>query len=254
MSQGNYETAEFLFLRTERQLSGLTREKREAIAACLYRSCRQAFWEYKGLPGASQEEDILAEVMKKLDEGGIPISGAVLAEYYASVKAELGAHLLRELGQDADYGMLLSRAEGLIAAERHVVPLFSNISALLNETLRQINWVGFYLVTADGSLVVGPFQGRVACIRIEKGRGVCGTALARRETVRVENVHDFPGHIACDAASLSELVVPVKNPAGEVVAVLDVDSPMEGRFFPRDSDGLEALCALLGRNVIMDLQ
>ena len=152
-----------------------------------------------------------------------------------------------------DYELLLRQAEDLARSEGHFVPLLSNISALLNESLPQINWVGFYLVTAAGDLVVGPFQGKPACIHIRRGRGVCGTALAKGETIWVKNVHDFPGHIACDAASRSEIVVPVPDASGEIRAVLDVDSPIEGRFDGQDRERLEALYALLGRAVIWEM-
>ena len=148
-----------------------------------------------------------------------------------------------------DYDLLLRQAQAFMDAERHFIPLLSNISALLKDTLRKVNWAGFYLVTEGGNLMLGPFQGKPACIRIEKGKGVCGTALANNETVCVPNVHDFPGHIACDSASLSEIVVPVRDSSGTVKAVLDIDSPMEDRFFDRDRKNLEQLCQMIGNKI-----
>ena len=115
--------------------------------------------------------------------------------------------------------------------------------AVLYRGLPQLNWVGFYFLQ-DGELVLGPFQGKVACVRIALGRGVCGTAAQRRETVVVPDVHAFPGHIACDAASRSEIVVPLLQ-NGRLLGVLDVDSPELARFDPEDRDGLNASCRLL---------
>src|SRR6202044_1946605 len=115
--------------------------------------------------------------------------------------------------------------------------------ALLYQMLPDVNWVGFYFLQ-DGELVLGPFQGKVACVRIALGRGVCGTAAQRRETIVVADVHEFPGHIACDAASRSEIVVPLLQ-NGRLLGVLDLDSPEPGRFDREDADGLGALVRLL---------
>lgn len=120
---------------------------------------------------------------------------------------------------------------------------FANAAALLNLALRDINWVGFYFAR-EGRLVLGPFQGKPACVFIPWGRGVCGTAAASGQTQRVEDVHTFPGHIACDSASRSEIVLPLRK-EGEVVAVLDIDSPNPGRFTPADQEGLELLVPVL---------
>ena len=119
----------------------------------------------------------------------------------------------------------------------------ANASALLNQAMRNINWVGFYLCQ-DGKLVLGPFQGKTACIEIPFGRGVCGTAVAKDETQLVYDVHQFPGHIACDSASNSEIVIPLHKD-GKVVAVLDIDSPLVGRFTEADKTGLELLVPVL---------
>lgn len=141
-------------------------------------------------------------------------------------------------GQD-----LLQQAAGLLANERDPWANSANAAALLFAQLPGINWVGFYFLRG-GQLVVGPFQGRAACVRIALGSGVCGTAAARRETVIVADVHAFPGHIACDAASNSEIVVPLLSGA-KLIGVLDLDSPACGRFGPADAALLEKLAAML---------
>ncbi len=125
---------------------------------------------------------------------------------------------------------LLEPSDGLLTT-------LSNASALLNEELDRINWVGFYLLH-DGALRLGPFQGKSACVRIPMGRGVCGTAAQNDKTELVYNVHDFPGHIACDSASNSEIVIPIHF-EGRVVGVLDIDSPEVGRFSEKDKEILE---------------
>lgn len=141
------------------------------------------------------------------------------------------------------YADLLTAADGLTAGESDGVANMANVAALLWEFMPDVNWTGFYRVVA-GELVLGPFAGRPACIRIPFGAGVCGAAAANGETQLVPDVHAFPGHIACDAASRSELVVPVLH-AGEVIAVIDCDSPSLGRFDEEDAAGLEALARLL---------
>ena len=118
----------------------------------------------------------------------------------------------------------------------HPIANLSNISALLNQAIPDINWVGFYLMQ-DGKLVLGPFQGKVACVEIEVGKGVCGTAVEMDEVQLVPDVHAFPGHIACDGASRSEIVLPIHKD-GQVVGVLDIDSPLLGRFTEDDKSGL----------------
>ncbi len=139
----------------------------------------------------------------------------------------------------ADYRMMAEQAAAMLEAEPWYVAAMSNISALVMDTLPDLNWAGFYLATG-GALVVGPFQGKPACIRIAPGKGVCGAALAKDETIVVPDVHAFPGHIACDAASASEIVIPVHGD-GRIRAVLDIDSPVKGRFSPQDRAGLEEL-------------
>jgi len=127
----------------------------------------------------------------------------------------------------------------LIEDEYDIGAVLANVSALLNDSLADINWVGFYLKQAD-ELVLGPFQGRVACYRVAIGKGVCGTAAAQNKTLCVDDVHSFTGHIACDAASNSELVVPLVL-AGNVIGVLDIDSPLLARFTVNDSAGIELM-------------
>ena len=136
-----------------------------------------------------------------------------------------------------DYDLLVEQLKGLAEAEAWFVPLMANASALLWDSLEDINWAGFYLTRGNG-LVLGPFQGKVACVRIPAGKGVCGTAMAADETQLVPDVHAFPGHIACDSASNSEIVIPIHK-GGKVVAVLDIDSPTKRRFTAADQEGLE---------------
>lgn len=146
-----------------------------------------------------------------------------------------------------DYTIMAKQLESLIEEDSSYVPVLSNCAALLSEQFEDINWAGFYLVKGD-ILVLGPFQGKLACIHIEKGKGVCGTAWASDSTQLVPNVHKFPGHIACDGASNSEVVVPVRRD-GEVVAVIDIDSPSFERFTAEDAQGLELIAEVLGRSV-----
>jgi L-methionine (R)-S-oxide reductase len=147
-------------------------------------------------------------------------------------------------GSKADlYHDLLSALDALTAGEPDPIANMANASALIWQYLPDLNWAGFYRLL-DDELVLGPFQGKAACIRIALGKGVCGTAAATRETQLVADVHAFPGHIACDAASRSELVVPIVRD-GQVLGVLDLDSPEVARFDAEDAAGCEALAALL---------
>ena len=136
-----------------------------------------------------------------------------------------------------DYKLLAQQIKVLAEDEPNFLPVFSNASALLYDNMEDLNWAGFYVMD-KGSLLLGPFQGKDACIRIELGKGVCGTAAGNDETQLVANVHEFAGHIACDSASNSEIVVPIHKD-GKVVAVLDIDSPSLGRFTGEDKEGLE---------------
>jgi L-methionine (R)-S-oxide reductase len=135
------------------------------------------------------------------------------------------------------YRALIEQLSGLLAGERNVLANAANTAALLFDILPDLNWAGFYFLQ-NGELVLGPFQGKVACVRIALGQGVCGTAAVRRETLVVADVHSFPGHIACDAASNSEIVVPLLND-GWFWGVLDLDSPTLNRFDREDAAGLE---------------
>jgi L-methionine (R)-S-oxide reductase len=154
--------------------------------------------------------------------------------------------------KDADYASLAEELNGLLAGETDLVANAANTAALLFDALPDINWAGFYFLSKgrpgtatrdSGELVVGPFQGKPACVRIPLGKGVCGTAAATRETIVVLDVHEFPGHIACDAVSRSEIVVPLmKNEA--LLGVLDIDSPSLARFDDADRRGIERLAAI----------
>ena len=145
------------------------------------------------------------------------------------------------------YRELVKSADALTSGETDGVANMSNIAALLWEFLPDVNWTGFYRVV-DGELVLGPFQGKTACIRIPFGRGVCGAAAQTGETQLVEDVHAFPGHIACDANSASELVVPVIRD-GHVIAVVDLDSPSRGRFDDDDVLGIQSLVAVIADRI-----
>jgi GAF domain-containing protein len=146
----------------------------------------------------------------------------------------------------AFYTELRAQLEALIGDERDAIANLANAAALIWHTTPELNWAGFYLRRGENELVLGPFQGKPACVRIAVGRGVCGTAVARGESVLVEDVNAFPGHIACDGASRSELVVPIRQ-AGRVVGVLDLDSPSVGRFTEADRMGFEGVVAVLER-------
>jgi L-methionine (R)-S-oxide reductase len=143
-----------------------------------------------------------------------------------------------------NYELVIKQLQALIYDEKNLVANLSNASALLNQFLDRVNWVGFYLLDTNDELVLGPFQGLPACIRIPLGRGVCGTAAKNKETVLVKDVHEFPGHIACDAASNSEIVIPMIKD-GKLVGVLDIDSPEKNRFDEVDQKMLEKFVAIL---------
>ena len=146
-----------------------------------------------------------------------------------------------------NYKELIMQVDALTAGVPHLVANLANVSAAIWQEMDRINWAGFYLMEG-GKLVLGPFQGKPACIEIAVGKGVCGTAVAERKTQLVEDVHQFPGHIACDCASNSEIVVPMyKN--GEVFGVLDIDSPYYARFTAEDQAGMEELVRVLEKNL-----
>ena len=144
---------------------------------------------------------------------------------------------------ETNYDLLQKQVSSLIEDESNMIAILSNISALLNDSLDQINWVGFYLVE-DNELILGPFQGHPACVHIAIGKGVCGTAVAKDESQLVADVNAFPGHIACDANSKSEIVIPIHKDSN-VIGVLDIDAPITNRFNNEDKQGLENIVAII---------
>jgi GAF domain-containing protein len=139
---------------------------------------------------------------------------------------------------------LRSQLTGLVHGETDLIANSANFSSLVFNAMPDLNWAGFYFLQGD-ELVLGPFQGKPACIRIKKGRGVCGTTVVEGKTIVVPDVHAFPGHIACDVNSRSELVAPVRGPDGAIIGVFDLDSPLPNRFDQHDADGIEALVQIL---------
>ncbi|HET8769358.1 MAG TPA: GAF domain-containing protein [Gemmatimonadaceae bacterium] len=152
-------------------------------------------------------------------------------------------HDTRGLPKAEAYQLVLEQVSALLEGERDGLANASNTAALLYEALPDLNWVGFYFLRG-GELVVGPFQGKVACVRIAMGKGVCGTAAVERRTVIVPDVNEYPGHIVCDAASQSEVVIPLVH-QGRVLGVFDIDGSVRGRFDDVDAAGLESVAALL---------
>ena len=146
-----------------------------------------------------------------------------------------------------NYELLSEQAQEIINAEPWYVAALSNLSALIMDSLPDLNWAGVYLMRG-GQLVVGPFQGKPACIHIPMGRGVCGTAVEKNEVQIVPDVHAFPGHIACDGASASEIVIPIHKD-GRVIGVLDIDSPVKGRFSEEDAAGLQVIAKMIEEKV-----
>jgi L-methionine (R)-S-oxide reductase len=145
------------------------------------------------------------------------------------------------------YHQLASQLRSLLVGERDLIANAANLSSLIFHSQPDLNWAGFYFVK-HGELVLGPFQGKPACVRIKIGDGVCGTAAEKRQTLIVPNVHEFPGHIACDSASNSEIVVPIVN-NGKLIGVLDLDSPIMSRFDETDADGLERLIKIFVESI-----
>ncbi len=143
-----------------------------------------------------------------------------------------------------DYKRLNDTLKSLTEGVPYRIANLANASALLYEALDNINWAGFYLLERENLLVLGPFQGKTACIEIPVGKGVCGTAVAENRILRVDNVHEFPGHIACDSASRSEIVLPVRKD-GKIIGVLDIESPLFDRFSKEDEEGLAAFVDVL---------
>ena len=152
-----------------------------------------------------------------------------------------------------DYELMTAQAVGFLETEPGYVPFLSNLSALIYQTLPDLNWAGFYTVTEDGGLLLGPFQGKPACMVIPVGKGVCGTSVSRKATIVVEDVHAFPGHIACDSASRSEIVIPLWD-GQRLIGVMDIDSPILSRFSNADQEGLEAFARVLTSAVDWNLR
>ncbi|WYP25540.1 GAF domain-containing protein [Alkalihalobacillus sp. FSL W8-0930] len=150
--------------------------------------------------------------------------------------------------QEKAYTLLNKQLDALLEGETDQVANLANASALLNQFLNDVNWVGFYLTKEEQSLILGPFQGMPACVHIEFGKGVCGTAAAKQETIRVADVHQFPGHIACDAASRSEIVIPLIKD-GKTIGVLDIDSPSLERFNEEDEKYLKQFAEILVKHL-----
>ena len=146
-----------------------------------------------------------------------------------------------------DYPMVHKQLKALTQDVQYPISNLANASALLWQNLQDINWAGFYLLEGD-TLLLGPFQGKPACTKIPVGKGVCGTAVAEGKTQRVADVHTFPGHIACDCASNSEIVIPLRKD-GRIIGVLDIDSPVYDRFSSEDQEGLEEFCKILEKNL-----
>ncbi|MBF2757685.1 MULTISPECIES: GAF domain-containing protein [unclassified Staphylococcus] len=149
--------------------------------------------------------------------------------------------------KETNYNLLMKQLQSLIEDEQNLIAILSNTSALLNDNLDQINWVGFYLIDND-ELILGPFQGHPACVHIAIGKGVCGTAVAENQTQLVKDVHAFPGHIACDANSKSEIVIPI-HVNNDIIGVLDIDAPIKDRFTIEDQQGLENIVQILEKQL-----
>jgi len=150
--------------------------------------------------------------------------------------------------REENYELVKKQLKALLHDEPNQIANLSNASALLNQFLDRVNWVGFYLLDTNGELVLGPFQGLPACVRIPVGKGVCGTAALKKESVRVEDVNQFPGHIACDAASQSEIVIPLIK-GDQLIGVLDIDSPEKNRFDQLDEEKLQEFVNILMKHI-----
>lgn len=149
--------------------------------------------------------------------------------------------------KETNYNLLTKQLQSLIEDEQNLIAILSNTSAILNDNLDQINWVGFYLIENE-ELILGPFQGHPACVHIAIGKGVCGTAVAEDKTQLIKDVHAFPGHIACDANSKSEIVIPI-HVNDEIIGVLDIDAPITDRFTNEDKEGLEVIVKVIEKQL-----
>ncbi len=149
--------------------------------------------------------------------------------------------------KNTNYDLLQKQLSSLIEDETNLIAILSNASALINDNMDKINWVGFYLIE-ENELILGPFQGHPACVHIQIGKGVCGTAVSTNETQVVKDVHQFPGHIACDANSNSEIVVPIHKD-GKIIGVLDIDAPIKNKFNDQDRIGLEKIVSIIENQI-----
>ncbi|SUM74951.1 GAF domain-containing protein [Staphylococcus saprophyticus] len=149
--------------------------------------------------------------------------------------------------KETNYNLLEKQVSSLIEDESNLIAILSNVSALLNDSIDQINWVGFYLIENE-ALILGPFQGHPACVHIAIDKGVCGTAVSEEQTQLVDDVNAFPGHIACDANSKSEIVVPLRK-NNQIIGVLDIDAPITSRFTDVDKNGLEQIVARIEKQI-----
>ncbi|MDW3918564.1 GAF domain-containing protein [Staphylococcus saprophyticus] len=149
--------------------------------------------------------------------------------------------------KETNYNLLEKQVSSLIEDQSNLIAILSNVSALLNDSIDQINWVGFYLIENE-ALILGPFQGHPACVHIAIGKGVCGTAVSEEQTQLVDDVNAFPGHIACDANSKSEIVVPLRK-NNQIIGVLDIDAPITSRFTDVDKNGLEQIVARIEKQI-----
>lgn len=149
--------------------------------------------------------------------------------------------------KNTNYDLLQKQLSSLIEDETNLIAILSNASALINDNMDKVNWVGFYLIE-ENELILGPFQGHPACVHIQIGKGVCGTAVSTNETQVVKDVHQFPGHIACDANSNSEIVVPIHKD-GKIIGVLDIDAPIKNRFNDQDRIGLEKIVSIIENQI-----
>lgn len=149
---------------------------------------------------------------------------------------------------DNKYNELCLHLKGITEGERHPIPNMANAAALLWDELDKINWAGFYTLEKENYLLLAPFQGKPACIRIPVGKGVCGTAVQEDKTLLVKDVHEFKGHIACDSTSNSEIVIPLHDKTGSIVGVLDIDSPILARFTENDKEGLEEFAKIIEKS------
>ena len=168
-------------------------------------------------------------------------------KYYSTIEKSHN-HNTQGVHTMTDYKLIVEQAKSLAEGNVWDITLYANISALIFESLDKLNWAGFYLIRGD-ELHLGPFQGKTACLHIPIGKGVCGTAVRENRIVRVENVHEFPGHIACDSASESEIVLPVRH-NGKIIGVLDIDSTVLGRFTEEDEQGLAQIVEVVENSIL----